>query len=93
MTALRPQRRIGTAREIGERFNRSPRTVRRIIAEPREEFEKRAHSRQDEALSLIESGLTYQQVADRLDITRGTAAGLVHRARRRRADADSTAAA
>lgn len=92
MTAIRPQRRIGTAREVAERFGVSPRTVRSIIAEPREQFEARAAARQNEALRLIKSGLTYRQVAEQMGITRGTAAGLVHRARlRRRAQAAEAA--
>ena len=83
MTALRPQRRKGTAREVAARFGVSPRTVQRIVAEPRGEFESRAAERQDEALALYESGLSYQGVADALGISRDTASGLVRRARGR----------
>lgn len=92
MTAIRAQRRNGTAREVAQRFGVSPRTVRSIVAEPREEFEARAAARQDEALRLIESGLTYRQVAELMGTTRGTAAGLVHRARQRRARGAEAAA-
>jgi transposase len=83
VTAETPQRRKMTAREAAARFGVHPRTIRKVIAEPREEFESRARARQDEALRLLESGLTYRQVAERMGITRGTAAGLVHRARAR----------
>ncbi len=72
-----------TARQVGAKYGISPRTVQRLIAEPRDDFEARARARQDEALALIESGLTYRQVADRMETTRGAAAGLVHRARTR----------
>ena len=91
MTALKPARRRFTAREVAARYGISERHVRRAIAEPRDDFEARARARQAQALALIESGLTYQQVADQMGITRGTAAGLVHRARARR-NRGSTAA-
>jgi transposase len=92
MTALRPQPRIGTAREVAERFGVHPRTVQRIVAEPREDFEARARARQGEALALLESGFTYRQVAERLGITRSSAAGLVHRARARQERSGKAAA-
>jgi predicted DNA-binding protein (UPF0251 family) len=82
--ALKPGRRKLTAREVAQRYGISERHVRRAIAEPRDDFEARARARQAQALALIESGLTYQQAADQMGITRGTAAGLVHRARARR---------
>lgn len=91
MGALKPGRRKLTAREVAQRYGISERHVRRAIAEPRDDFEARARARQAQALALIESGLTYQQVADQMGITRGTAAGLVHRARARR-NRGSTAA-
>ena len=86
MGAFKPTRRKLTARQVAEKYGVSERTVRRAVAEPRKDFEARAVQRQDQALALIESGLTYQQVADKLGITRGTAAGLVHRARARRSN-------
>ena len=91
MGALKPGRRKLTAREVAQRYGISERHVRRAIAEPRDDFEARARARQAQALALIESGLTYQQAADQMGITRGTAAGLVHRARARR-NRGSTAA-
>lgn len=89
--ALNPQRRKMTARELGERFGRSPRTVRMVIAEPRDEYERRSATRQAQALALREKGLTYQAIADELGISRGAAAGLVHRARRRSGTAEALA--
>lgn len=81
MTAARPGRRTVTARELAERFNRSPRTIRRIVAEPREVFEARARTRQAQALALRAQGLSYAQIASELDISRSAAAGLVRRGR------------
>ncbi len=88
---LKRARRKLTATEIARRYGINPRTVRRAIAEPRDDFEARARARQAQALALIESGLTYQQAADQMGITRGTAAGLVHRARARRNRGSTTA--
>jgi DNA-binding CsgD family transcriptional regulator len=83
MVAETPQRRKHTARELAERFGVTPRTIQSFMAEPREQFEARSKARQMEALGLRERGLTYQAVADQLGISRGAAAGLVHRARQK----------
>jgi plasmid maintenance system antidote protein VapI len=89
MTAIRPGRRKGTARALAERFGTSPRHIRRIIAEPRDEFEARAQARQDQALELRDLGLSYSEIAARLDVTRDTASGLVRRGRRRKPATDA----
>ena len=81
MAALNPQRRTGTARELAARYGISERSVRDVIAEPRDDFEARARARQMQALGLREQGMTYQAIADQMGISRGAAAGLVHRAR------------
>jgi DNA-binding NarL/FixJ family response regulator len=93
MTAARPGRRSVTARELGERFNRSPRTIRRIVAQPRDEFEAEARERQAQALNLRSQGLSYGQIAKELGITRDAASGLVRRGRRNNAPATTTATA
>lgn len=83
MRAETPQRRQSTAKELAARVGCSERMVRKLWAEPRDEFEARSKERQLEALALREKGLTYQAIADQLGISRGAAAGLVHRARER----------
>lgn len=83
MPAENPQRRNGTARELAERIGCSPRTIQKLWAEPRADFEARSKARQMEALALREQGMTYQAVANKLGISRGAAAGLVHRARQK----------
>ena len=50
-------RRKHTARELGEKFNRSPRTIRRIIAEPREEYRSRAAARHKQIRDLRAAGM------------------------------------
>lgn len=72
MTAANPQRRKQTARELAERFNRSPRTIRRIVAEPRAEWEGRASARHERVRALRETGLSYRAIASELGISVGT---------------------
>lgn len=83
MTALNPRRRTGTAKELAARYRISERSVRNIIAEPREDFETRAQRRQDEALTLRRQGLSHAEVGEILGVSRDTAAGLVRRAQKR----------
>ena len=81
MGAIKPSRRKGTARELGERFNRHPRTIQRVMAEPRDAFEARARARQAQALALRARGLSYAQIGGELGVSRNAAAGLVRRGR------------
>ena len=69
-------RRKYTARELGERFGRSPRTIRRVIAEERGEWLARAQKRQDRIRELRATGMTMQAIASKL----GCSIGTVHRA-------------
>ena len=62
-------RREQTARELGERFGRSPRTIRRIIAEPREEFLRRAEERHEKIRELRAEGLSMRAIGDQLGIS------------------------
>ena len=83
MTAETPERRPMTAKELAARVGKSERLIRKMWAEPRDDYETRAEERRAEALRLYEKGLSYQGVADELGITRYAAAGLVRRARLR----------
>lgn len=83
MTAETPARRTVTAKEGAEALGCSTRTVRRIAAEPRNEFIKRSRVRQDLALELKNAGLKYREIADRLGCSEKAAQNLVHRARDR----------
>ena len=85
MTAETPARRTVTAKEGAEALGCSTRTIRRIAAEPRDEFIKRSRARQDLALELKNAGLKYREIANRLACSEKAAQNLVHRARERHA--------
>jgi transposase len=56
-------RRTNTARELGDRFGRSPRTIRRVIAEPRDEYLSRAQQRRDKIRKLRATGMSMRAIA------------------------------
>lgn len=88
MTAKNPVRRSVPAKELAHKFGVSERTVRRLIAEPREELLARAAAHRAEALRLREvEGLPYAQIAEQMGIPLGTAKRLVHTARKQRTEA------
>jgi excisionase family DNA binding protein len=84
MGAENPMRRTMTAREAAERLGCSPRTIQRVIAEPRQEFLARATERQLKAAELKEQGQTYKQIAETLECTPKAAENLVLRGRKAR---------
>jgi len=65
-------RRTHTARELGERFGRSPRTIRRIISEPRDDYLARAQERAERIRKLRQSGMTMRAIAAELGCSVGT---------------------
>lgn len=81
MTAINPQRRKQTARELAERFNRSPRTIRRIVAEPRAEWEGRAAARHERIRELRAEGLSYRAIAAEVGVSVGTVHYALHKDR------------
>lgn len=83
MAAEKPGRRKITAKKAAQRFGISERSVRRIMAEPREEFLQRAATHRAEAVRLREvEKLPYKVIAERMGVPEGTAKRLVHDARR-----------
>lgn len=72
MTALNPQRRTQTARELANRFGKSPRTIYRVMAEPRESYEARAIARHERIRELRANGLSYRAIAAELNVSIGT---------------------
>ncbi len=76
MTTPTRARRQMTARELGEKFGRSPRTIRRIIAEAREDWIERAQARYVEIRKMRATGMSMRAIAAELDCSVST----VHRA-------------
>lgn len=89
MSAVHKVRRTMTAREGAEKLGVSPRTIQRVVAEPRADFLARAKQRQEHALALKDSGLKYREIAELMNLTNSGAISLVNRARKRRAEADA----
>ena len=83
MTAETPTRRSVTAQEGAEALGCSSRTVRRIAAEPRDEFIKRSRARQDLALELKKAGLKYREIATVLRLSPETVKVHLFQARKR----------
>lgn len=81
MGAETPARRGRTAREMAEQFGASPRTIRRIIAEPRADFLARAAERRNRAAELRGQGLLYREIAETMGTTIGDVSRLLHDAR------------
>ena len=85
MGAENPTRRTMTAREAAERLGCSPRTVQRVMAEPRGEFLARSAARQRRAAELKDEGKTYREIGELLDCTPKAAENLVLRGRKAKA--------
>ncbi|MEU3262401.1 HTH domain-containing protein [Streptomyces bacillaris] len=67
----RRERRTVTARELADRFGVSPRTVLRMIAEKRAEYEGRSRQRRDQIVELHRQGLKGYEIARELSISAG----------------------
>lgn len=72
MTALKPGRRKGTARELAARLGVSERTIRRYVAEPREDFDARTATRHARIRELREEGKSYRAIAAEVGVSVGT---------------------
>ncbi|MCX4099102.1 sigma factor-like helix-turn-helix DNA-binding protein [Nocardia sp. alder85J] len=78
MAAEHPKRRTKTAKEMAEQLGISVRSVRNIIAEPRENFEARAAEKRTRARELRADGASYREIADELGISIGSVSSLLH---------------
>ncbi|WP_082844383.1 sigma factor-like helix-turn-helix DNA-binding protein [Nocardia salmonicida] len=79
MAAENRQRRTKTAREMAEQLGISERSIRNIVAEPRDDYEARAKAKQARARELRAEGATYRQIAEELGISIGSVSTLLHR--------------
>ncbi|MFD6815259.1 helix-turn-helix domain-containing protein, partial [Enteractinococcus coprophilus] len=76
MSAEHAVRRKRTAREVAEQLGVSPRTVRRFVAEPRDDYLGRAEQRRQQIRELREQGLSMRAIAAEV----GCSVGTVHNA-------------
>lgn len=91
MTAKNPVRRNVPARVLAEQFGSSERTVRRIVAEPRADFLRRAEARRARVWEMRQQGMSYQEIATELDCPVGTVGTMLRKARQER-ETDAEAA-
>ena len=82
MSAQQPGLRKMNAREAAEKYGVSPRTVRQLVAEPRQDFLNRASARRAQAVRLRTSGASYVEIAEAMGCSTGTVGRLLHDARR-----------
>lgn len=82
MGAETPARRARTAREMAEEFGVSTSTVKRLIAEPREEYLARAKARRERVVELRAAGLKHREIANELGIPMGTVGYVLHQAKK-----------
>lgn len=82
MTMATPAKRTHTARELADRFGVAPRTIRRVVAQPREEYLSEAQQRRKRIRELRETGLSMRAIAAEV----GCSVGTVHNALRREDD-------
>lgn len=76
MTAETPARRKRTAREAAQQWGYSERHIRRIVAEPRDQYLSRAQQRRERIRELRATGMTMRAIATEL----GCSVGTVHNA-------------
>lgn len=82
MTAETPARRKRTAREAAELLGVSPRTIRNIVAEPRDQYLARAAERRQRVLELRARGLKLREIAAEIGMTVGGVGTILHHARK-----------
>ena len=82
MPAENPVRRNRTAREMAAQLGVSERTIRNVVAEPRDVFEGRARDRRNRVVALREQGMKYKDIAEAMGISTGAVGRILHDARK-----------
>ena len=72
MVAQIQRRRTKTAREIADRFGVSERTVRAMIAEPRDQYLARANHKRKKSAELRAEGFSVRQIAEKLGVSKSS---------------------
>lgn len=71
-----------SAREAAAKFGVHPRTIRSIVAEPREDFLARAKARRDHAVELRSQGMKQREIAEAMGVPLGTVGRLLWEAKK-----------
>lgn len=80
MTALHQVKRNIKAKDMAKKLNVSERTVKKLIALPREDYEKIARIRRKKAYILREAfGMKWKEIGEKLDTTKDGAIALYKR--------------
>jgi DNA-directed RNA polymerase specialized sigma24 family protein len=82
MGAENPIRRTKTAAEMAARLGVSVRTIRNVVAEPRDDYLARAATNRKNAVGLRNQGLKYREIAEEMGCSIGTVSKLLHDARK-----------
>lgn len=80
-TVMKRGRRPVTAREAAERLGVSIHTVRRLMSEERDEYERRAQERRARIIELHQAGYRGVQIAQELGISNGLVSTRLREAR------------
>lgn len=64
-------RRTKTARQVAAQFGVTPRHIRRVIAEDRDDYEGRADARRERIVALHRQGLGVRAIARELEVSAG----------------------
>jgi hypothetical protein len=72
-----------TAREAAEKIGVTERHIRRVVAEPREEYLARAAAQRERILELREQGMKHREIAATLGIPLGTVGTTLWHAKKR----------
>jgi transposase len=75
MTAAVQTKRTKTAQQLAAQFGVSERTIRKAIAQPREDYEQEAAQRHERIRELHTQGLSYREIAAEVGLR---SAGSVH---------------
>lgn len=77
MGAENPKRRTKTAKQLADELGVSERSIRNIVAEPRDDYEGRAAEKRMKAQQLRTAGASYRQIADELEVSIGSVSSLL----------------
>ncbi|QRZ60971.1 hypothetical protein [Rothia sp. ZJ932] len=72
MSAQAQRKRTKTAREIANRFGISERTVRTMIAEPRDQYLARAKYKRKQAAELRTQRLSIRKIAEKIGVSKSS---------------------